>query len=54
MVCTKKARILVEPGETAIRHGTKLLLQGRGGVSRRSEGNDTECNSSLATDYLEN
>lgn len=54
MVCTKEARILAEPGETAIRHGTKFLLQDRGGAARRSEGNDTERNSSLATDNLKN
>lgn len=54
MVCTKEARILAEPGEMAIRHGRKFLLQDRGGAGRRSEGNDTERNSSLATDNLRN
>lgn len=53
MVCTKEARILAEPGETAIRHGT-TLLQDRGGVGRRSEGTDTERYSSLAIDNLKN
>lgn len=54
MVCTKEARILAEPGETAIRHGTTLLLQDRGGAGRRSEGTDTERYSSLATNNLKN